>query len=74
MPFRQPSDLARSLHQVVTDLLAGQTVSLRFGTERELQHVLAVLQEVAAARQVQVDIHATGRRTLELSLGHVVRQ
>ena len=68
MPFRQPNSLARALHHVVNDLMSGQTVELRFGTEAELRHLLEALQEVTAARHLSVQVHATGRRTLEVSL------
>ena len=68
MPFRQPNSLARALHQVMNDLVAGQTVELRFGTEAELRHLLEALQEVTATHHVSVQVHTTGRRTLELSL------
>ena len=68
MRFRQPRSLARAMHQVLNDLLGGQTVSLRFGSEAEVQHVLEVLREVATDRRLAVDVRSVGHRTLELSL------
>jgi hypothetical protein len=70
MRFRQPNSLARALHQVVSDLTQGQTVELRFESEAEVRHLLEVLHEVASERRVLVNVHSTGRRSLELSLGH----
>lgn len=67
MQFRQPNSLARAMHQVLNDLLRGQTVSLRFDSEFEVQHVLETLNEVARDRHVLIAIRITGRRTLELS-------
>jgi len=68
MRFRQPNSLARTMHQVLNDLLSGQSVSLRFGSEAEVQHVLEVLQEVATDRHLAVEVRSVGVRTLELSL------
>ena len=70
MRFRQPNNLARAMHQVVSDLALGQTIELRFETEAEVHHLLEVLHEVAQERRVLVNVRAAGRRTLELSLGH----
>lgn len=68
MRFRQPNSLARAMHQVLNDLLSGQTVSLRFASEAEVQHVLDVLQEVAIDRRLAVNVRSVGPRTLELSV------
>jgi hypothetical protein len=56
------------MHQVVNDLIRGQRVTLAFGSDAELRHVLEVLHEVATSRQLSVRVEATGRRHLELSL------
>jgi hypothetical protein len=58
------------MHQILNDLGRGQTVSLRFGSEAEVHHVLEVLNEVATSRQLAIEVRATGSRTLELSLAH----
>ena len=68
MEFRQPSSLARAMHQVLDDLLRGQTVTLSFATEAEVRHLLTVLNEVAADRRIAVLATSVGQRSLELSL------
>lgn len=69
MPFRQPNSLARTLHQVLNQVLRGQTVTLQFASEADARYVLSVLREVAAERQVSVVTTSTGPRTIELRLG-----
>ena len=68
MPFRQPNSLARALHQVMNDLLAGQTVELRFGAETELRYMLDSLREVTAVHRVAVQVQTTGRQSVAVSL------
>lgn len=68
MEFRQPNSLARTLHQVLNDLIGGQSVTLSFGTEAEVRRVLEVLQEVTTDRRVAVTVRAVGQRSLELTL------
>ena len=68
MQFRQPNSLVRAMHLVLNDLVGGQTISLCFGSEAEIQHVLEALREVAASRSLTVSVRASGSRTLELSL------
>lgn len=68
MQFQQPNSLARAMHQVLNDLVGGQTISLRFGSEAEVQRVLEVLSEVAHSRRIQLEVRASGVRTLEVSL------
>ena len=64
MQFRQPNSLARAMHQVMNDLMGGQTISLRFGSEAEVHHVLGILNEVAISRRVRISVRSTGARTL----------
>ncbi len=68
MIFRQPSSLARAMHQVLNDLMRGEVVTLSFATEAEIHHVLTVLNEVAADRHITVQATSVGQRSLELSL------
>ncbi len=68
MIFRQPSSLARAMHQVLNDLLRGEVVTLSFTTEAEVRHVLTVLNEVAADRQIAIQATSVGQRSIELSL------
>lgn len=73
MRFTQPNILARAMHQVLSDLGQGQTISLRFGSESEVQHVLETLTEVARSRHVLLEVRVTGSRTLELALARAKR-
>ncbi|MDQ3655093.1 MAG: hypothetical protein M3457_08445 [Chloroflexota bacterium] len=68
MEFRRPSSLAHAMHQVLNDLLRGEVVTLSFTTEAEVRHVLTVLNEVAADRQIAILATSVGQRSLELSL------
>lgn len=68
MEFRQPNNLARTLHQVLNDLVGGQCVTLSFGNDTEVRRVLEVLQEVTTDRRVAVTVRAVGSRSLELTL------
>ncbi len=68
MEFRQPSSLARAMHQVLNDLLRGEVVTLSFATEAEVRHVLTVLNEVAADRHIAILATSVGQRSLELAL------
>jgi len=68
MEFRQPSSLARTMHQVLNDLLRGEVVTLSFATEAEVRHVLTVLNEVAADRQIAILATSVGQRSIELVL------
>jgi hypothetical protein len=71
MIFQQPSDLARAMHQVLDQLLRGQTVTLSFATNDEAAHALDVLNEVATERQVTILVEPAGRRSLQMSLAPV---
>lgn len=69
--FQQPSDLARVMHQVLNQLLRGQSVTISFATNDEAAHALRVLNEVATERQITIMVEPDGRRSLKMTLSSV---